>query len=85
MDANCDVDCQAAEGALFCDGQYIPVEDLDVCLGEIEGQVEVNAHGQGQASIGFGCTVSHARPQQAGLLAGLLGLGLLASRRRARR
>jgi hypothetical protein len=83
MDANCQVDCQASGGALFCDGQYIPVEDLDLCLGELEGQIDVSGHGQAQASIGIGCTVSRARPTSTGLLGGLLGLGLLGLRRRA--
>ena len=84
MNGNCQLDCQSGDGALFCDGQYIPVEDLATCLSELEGQVNVSGYGQGQASVHFGCSAA-ARPTSDRSVLGVLGvLGLAALRRRRR-
>jgi MYXO-CTERM domain-containing protein len=91
----CDVDCTSAltggctakcsqpKGGLFCDGQYIDISDVSDC----NFSFSVNASGEltGDAALGCICRGAPGRAAPSGPAAGLvalLGVGLLAARRR---
>lgn len=81
----CEVACDSPEGALFCDGQYINVLNLDDCLAYLASNFEVKAEArvEGKATISA-CSMSPvaAGGAGAGLFAASVGL-LLARRRRS--
>lgn len=78
----CEVDCEDPEGALFCDGQYLPVDDIDDCLEHLEGSFDLDIRGTGQGQASFQCAVAEAGAAGGSLAVWLLGLGLVAFRRR---
>jgi len=90
LQGGCNLDCQSS-GALFCDGQYVPVADYTECAAELEGQIyaQVNAagsgSGSGQGSFSFGCSLGRLGSQGGAWGTLLVGLGLVALRRRSRR
>jgi hypothetical protein len=94
LEGGCKVDCEAPEGALFCDGQYVDVTNIDECIAYLETQgfnvsanASCNANGC-EASVGCAASpyIGPANDRLAiGSVAGLMvGLGLVASRRRRR-
>lgn len=84
LQGGCEVDCDTPSGALFCDGQYIPVEDLPECLDYLLNNfdLDVEAEAEGHASFNLGCSTAGGRSAAGGLAAWLLVLGLVAWRRR---
>jgi MYXO-CTERM domain-containing protein len=70
------VDCEAPYGALFCDGQYVELDNYDDCAASFEVEAE--------ASASVSCSQgSPAGGSPVGGLAALAGLlGLLVIRRR---
>lgn len=78
--ATCDTD-----GSLFCDGQYVAATDLDECIDALEARgIEIDVGVDFSGTGDLFCAVS-PRSRGIGLLAGLLGLGLVASGRGRRR
>jgi hypothetical protein len=86
IEGGCKADCSKVSGALFCNGQYVSVSDLDACVAEFSLDVDVNA-----TCNGSGCTAtascntagaSDAPIDFAALGAMALGCGLIVSRRR---
>ena len=95
----CDVQCQAPEGAIFCNGQYVDATDITGCITELATQgITVDVTGQVSCGVngctsGLGLSTCAVGPAVgasdgplgvAGMAAGLLGLGLFAARRRRR-
>lgn len=46
----CEIACEQPEGALFCDGQYLPVQDLPACVAYLAENFEVRLDVQAEAS-----------------------------------
>jgi hypothetical protein len=93
LQGGCEIACEDPQGALFCDGQYVNVDNLEACLLALadELNIEVDASGEcsgnrceGQISVGCFGTVDPER-QWNGILALGLGFGWLAAGRRRRR
>mgnify|MGYP001816849460 CR=1 FL=1 len=82
LEGGCEVDCEDPKGALFCDGQYIPVDDLDLCLQDLEASFDIEVEGEGSGYANFHCATAEAGAAGGSLAAWLLGLGLVAFRRR---
>ncbi|MCY0988704.1 MYXO-CTERM sorting domain-containing protein [Nannocystis sp. ILAH1] len=90
LEGGCKLHCQRPEGALFCDGQFVDVGDqLDACVDALKALLEIEVYAEGSASCQgntcqaegeIGCQCD-ANGSPAGSVA-LLGLGLLAWRRR---
>jgi hypothetical protein len=89
LEGGCNLDCQGS-GALFCDGQYVPIADYDSCAADLEAQIygygsgSGSGSGSGQASFSFGCSLGRLGSHGGAWSTVLLGLGLLALRRRSR-
>jgi len=98
LSGGCTADCEAPSGALFCNGQYIGVDDVEGCITELAAKginVDVSARGEvkcdltgcngnGSGSAGF-CSYSPGTADVAlgGAGALLLGMaGALTLRRR---
>jgi hypothetical protein len=75
MRGGCEVDCRAPSGALFCDGQYIAVQDLPACVAYLADNLKLEVSVEATANGFVGCNVSQA---PTGDDAGWAGLGLLA-------
>jgi hypothetical protein len=99
LQGGCDAACDAPEGALFCDGQFVSTSNLESCVAALQEvfSVEVEYYSNAECS-GNQCTAEaggsvscSAAPTTPGfgLGAGALGLAALgmsiARRRRARR
>ena len=70
-------------GALFCDGQYIAVQDIPGCIDYLIDNLDVSVEAEASATIS--CSSAGARGGAAGLGAfALFGLGLCFVRRRRR-
>ena len=82
MQGGCEVDCQEPQGALFCDGQYIAVQDLPGCLAYLAENLSIEVEAEASASATLSCAVtqvpaSSTESSMGALLAGLaLALGL---------
>lgn len=80
LQGGCEADCDAPEGALFCDGQYLAISDIPACVDylistfsiELEFSVDIDVDGAAE-----GCSVSSA-PKDAGFGA-MFGVGLAAA------
>ncbi len=93
LQGGCVTDCEASEGALFCDGQYVDVEgDLDACVEalrdlfniEVEGYADAQCEGNTcTAEAGASCSVSGGTGGALGSTA-LLALAFFFGRRRRR-
>ncbi len=86
LKGGCDVACDAPDGALFCDGQFINVKDLPACLQYLASNFNVKVEAKAEASGSVelsGCAMNPAAAGAgtAGLFAASLGM-LLARRRR---
>ena len=98
LTGGCQTDCQAPNGALFCDGQYVHVSNLDDCVAYLESQfnltIDYQASGhcdatgcEGEASAGVSCSAAPigSASRDVGAIAALVvGAGFVASRRRRR-
>ncbi|MFO0762196.1 MAG: hypothetical protein U0359_37500 [Byssovorax sp.] len=97
LSGGCKTQCEAPEGALFCDGQYVDVgQSLDDCVAYLQASLNITVSGYAEckgntctaeASASCSCaTVGASRPPYdlAGLAGAALGVGLLVSRRRRR-
>ncbi|MBW2529465.1 MAG: hypothetical protein JRI23_35135 [Deltaproteobacteria bacterium] len=82
LQGGCEVDCEEPEGALFCDGQYIPVDDLAECVVHLEGRFDLEIEGEATGYGSFHCATAEAGAAGGSLAAWLLGLGFVAFRRR---
>lgn len=86
LKGGCEVDCRQPEGALFCDGQYIAVQDLPACLAYLYENFEINLEAEASAEATLTCAVgsSPAFTDGSALYGMLAGLGLAFARRRRR-
>lgn len=95
IEGGCKVACESPKGALFCNNQYVDVGDnVDDCLNYLENLgLTVSAScdlsaGGAECSANIGCSATNTLGSSedrwgAGAIAGLvMGLGLVASRRR---
>jgi MYXO-CTERM domain-containing protein len=89
LQGTCEVSCEAPEGALFCDGQYVDHgNNLEECINALEEGLEIEAEasasGEASGEAEASCAMSPAAlgGQGSGALLGLLGLGWAAVRRR---
>lgn len=92
----CKTDCKEPKGALFCDGQYVHVNNIDDCVAYLRSklnfQVDYDASGHcdadgcvGEANASVGCSAAPGRsaPADIGAISALVvGLGFAVSRRR---
>jgi len=83
----CETQCEAPEGALFCDGQFVEVtkSNLDGCVNALRDllDIEVEFEAEGSASGSVRCSVGEEPTRGAAALFGF-GLLCLASIRRRR-
>jgi len=58
LEGECNVQCDAPEGALFCNGQYVYASDVNDCIDYLVAQgIDVDVSAQGSATCNFnGCT-----------------------------
>jgi hypothetical protein len=85
LDGGCEVDCDAPAGALFCDGQYIAVQDLPECVAYLVENFSVNLSLEASASAsvnGAMCSFGDGRSGDGGIALLMAGLGLAFWRRR---
>lgn len=85
LEGGCLLDCQQPEGALFCDGQYIPVQDLPACLQYLWENFEIGVEAEASAELTMSCAVADPGPAGgagAALWLAGLALGAVALRRR---
>ncbi len=84
LQGGCEVACEKPEGALFCDGQYIAVNDLSECIQYIQESFNYKVEVKAEASASVSCAASNGASSAGGLA--LLGLaaGVAAARRRRR-
>jgi MYXO-CTERM domain-containing protein len=74
----CETQCEAPEGALFCDGQYVAVTNLPGCLEYLAENFQVSVSVEAQASAELrGCAASPGAPDR-NAIAGFAALGALA-------
>lgn len=92
LSGGCEVDCQAPEGALFCSGQYINVQDLPGCveylIDNFQIQLDYEVSASGTINLGGkGCSMNATANESAFAAAGLMAAfaGLFAARRRRTR
>jgi len=86
IQGGCETDCDAPEGALFCDGQYIAVSNFPGCLEYLSEnfEIHVEAHAEAHADL-QACATVPGRDRGSnlpGLAALASALGLLVARRR---
>lgn len=85
LQGGCEIDCEAPTGALFCDGQYIAVEDFPACIDYLVSNFSVDFEASASFDGTFSCSVGEGPSGGTpafGATAGLLGLGLVLRRRR---
>ena len=80
IQGGCEVDCDEPTGALFCDGQYIAVQDLSGCAAYLVDNFQIDV----EVYAGASATCAAAPGEHVGW-AGLLPLGLAAAATVARR
>jgi hypothetical protein len=100
LTGGCTAQCEAPEGALFCEGQWVDADDVDACIDALrtllEVEVDASARGscmsgggaamcEGEAEASASCAVGWGRTPRQGLPLVLLGLGLVALVRLRRR
>lgn len=91
LQGGCETDCEATDGALFCDGQYVNVEgNLDACVSALQDALSIEVTGYAEAECmegsctaeaGASCSLAGSQPEALGSF-GLLFLALLIGRRR---
>jgi MYXO-CTERM domain-containing protein len=85
LQGGCEVACDTPEGALFCDGQYIAVTDVQDCVDYLATEYNYEVKVEAKASATISCAAGGAAPSTGALV--LLGAaaGLTAARRRRRK
>jgi MYXO-CTERM domain-containing protein len=76
LQGGCEAQCETPEGALFCDGQFIEVSNIDACANALRDllNAEVEFHAEAEGSASFSCSVAD-EPSRGGW--GLLGFGAM--------
>lgn len=76
LEGGCTAQCSKPEGALFCDGQFIEVSNIDACIDALRDLLDIEVHFEASASASatLSCSVED-EPTQGG--AALLAFGLL--------
>jgi MYXO-CTERM domain-containing protein len=84
LQGGCEAQCESPEGALFCDGQFIEVSNIDACAEALRDflDIEVEFQAEASGSASFSCSVAD-EPSRGGI--GLLGFGALCLLALARR
>lgn len=84
LQGGCETDCDAPEGALFCDGQYVAVDDLGGCLEYLAANFEIHLSASAEADVRCAAAPGATPPASAPLAwcAALVGLALSRRRRR---
>lgn len=80
----CETQCESPSGAIFCDGQFIEVSNVDSCVNALRDllNAEVSIEAEASASASISCAVDD-EPMRGG--GALLGIGLLCLASLARR
>jgi hypothetical protein len=87
LTGGCQTDCTTPNGALFCDGQYVNVTNIDDCVAYLESQYELNIQFEAEASASVTCAAAPVgdAPLDVGAIAAIaVGAGFIVSRRRRR-
>lgn len=97
LEGGCKTQCEAPEGALFCDGQYVDVgQSLDDCVAYLQASLNITVSGYAEcvgntctaeATASCSCTTASlaTAPFDVGAVTALaVGVGLLISRRKRR-
>jgi len=85
LTGGCQTDCTAPNGALFCDGQYVHVTNIDDCLAYLQSQFDVKVEAHAEASISCAAAPLGSAPLDVGAIAAMaVGAGFIVSRRRRR-
>ncbi len=71
LQGGCEAQCQTPSGALFCDGQFIEVSNIDACANALRDLLNANVEFQAEGSASFSCSVAD---EPSG---GVLGFGAL--------
>jgi hypothetical protein len=86
LEGGCKVACDDPQGALFCDGQYVTVDNLDDCSAFVE--VDVACSGNKCTATCTACSTAQAANSPldfAAVGAMALGCGLIVTRRRRKK
>ncbi|MBK8258175.1 MAG: hypothetical protein IPK82_36600 [Polyangiaceae bacterium] len=85
LQGGCEVACDKPEGALFCDGQYIDIQNIDDCIQYLNENYELTLEVKAEASASVSCAASNGGSSTGALV--LLGAAasLAAARRRKNR
>lgn len=89
LQGGCETQCQAPEGALFCDGQYLNVTDIPACVQYLVDnfEIEVEFEAEVSGSVTSDCTVADAGARKSTGALGMMAvaLGLAVARLRSRK
>lgn len=76
LEGGCVVDCRQPEGALFCDGQYIPVQDLPACVQYLVDNFSLEVEAEASAEMTVTCAVAQPGLGDRSVALWLAGLAL---------
>ena len=76
LQGGCEYDCRQPSGALFCDGQYLAVQDMPACLEYLAENFNVELQAEASASATLSCSTSEPGGDSGAGWALLAGLGL---------
>lgn len=84
LQGGCETQCETPQGALFCDGQFIEVGNVDACADALREFLDIEVEFEAEGSASFSCSVVDD-PSRGGALLGFGVMCLLAAglRRRA--
>lgn len=74
LQGGCETRCEAPEGAIFCDGQFVDVANVQSCANALRDLLDIEIEFEAEASASVSCAVTD-EPTRGG--AALLGFGLL--------
>ncbi|PRP94272.1 hypothetical protein ENSA7_78090 [Enhygromyxa salina] len=74
LQGGCEVQCEKPEGAIFCDGQFVDVGNVQSCANALRDLLDIEVEFQAEASASLSCAVTDD-PARGG--AALMGFGLL--------
>lgn len=93
MVETCETECETTGGAIFCDGQFLAVEDIDECAEELSAEIDIHVEvdievdAEVDVDIGGGdddgdddvdCSIADVRKSDSGSGSWLSALGMLA-------
>ncbi|RYE81544.1 MAG: hypothetical protein EOO74_00450 [Myxococcales bacterium] len=84
LKGGCDVSCEAPQGALFCDGQFINVTNVEECLAYVASNLQIEGSAEASGTVSCAAAPGPSTPV-GGLLAGLGAVVASLAARRARR